>query len=192
MRGDDPRRAGGAVDDVGGDDDLDVLAIPIGRRLRGDQVHVARLGEELALAGTVSGTTGNRRAPGGAPPQAVEIADGAIEGDRVTFTAWRFDGYHNMTRYAVTRVGDAITFTIERDAAEGPVSVPVAVHVNGTPFDQDRWELFDIAHDPAEAIDLAAKYPDRLKSLQALWWEEAKAYGVLPLSEPRGYGDTRR
>ncbi|HVT49713.1 MAG TPA: arylsulfatase [Vicinamibacterales bacterium] len=58
----------------------------------------------------------------------------------------------------------------------------VSVHEAGTPYDQDRWELYDDAHDYAEAKDLAAEQPDRLKALQDLWWTEARTYGVLPLT----------
>jgi arylsulfatase len=58
----------------------------------------------------------------------------------------------------------------------------VSVHAPGTSYDQDRWELYDDTHDYAEAHDLAAQYPDRLKALQDLWWREARTYGVLPLT----------
>ena len=58
----------------------------------------------------------------------------------------------------------------------------VAEHVAGTPYDQDRWELYDETHDYAEAHDLAATDPARLKAMQDLWWAEARTYGVLPLT----------
>lgn len=58
----------------------------------------------------------------------------------------------------------------------------VAEHRPGTPFEDDRWELYDQADDFAEANDLAARYPERLKALQELWWTEARAHGVLPLT----------
>jgi arylsulfatase len=58
----------------------------------------------------------------------------------------------------------------------------VSVHAPGTPYDQDRWELYDDTRDFAEAHDLAAQYPDRLKAMQDLWWREARTYGVLPLT----------
>jgi arylsulfatase len=60
----------------------------------------------------------------------------------------------------------------------------IATHRPGTSFDQDRWELYDLARDFSEAIDVAARYPDRLRELQALWQSEAKKYGALPLVEP--------
>lgn len=57
----------------------------------------------------------------------------------------------------------------------------VGRHQNGTPYDQDVWELFDTSRDYTEVDNLAAKYPDRLKALQDVWWSEARKHGVLPL-----------
>jgi len=48
-------------------------------------------------------------------------------------------------------------------------------------FDQDVWELFNTDDDRAEAHDLAAEHPDKLKALQDLWFEEAKKNKVLLL-----------
>jgi arylsulfatase len=53
------------------------------------------------------------------------------------------------------------------------------------PFDQDRWELYNVAEDPSESRDLAATEPDKLRSLRELWWNEAGRYGVLPLQARR-------
>ncbi|MDR4494009.1 MAG: sulfatase-like hydrolase/transferase, partial [Nitrospirales bacterium] len=46
------------------------------------------------------------------------------------------------------------------------------------------WELYNIEEDFSQADDLAAKHPDKLKELQALFLEEAQKYNVLPL-DPR-------
>ena len=48
-------------------------------------------------------------------------------------------------------------------------------------FDQDRWQLFNVEEDRAEANDLADKHPEKVKELAALWLEEAKKNKVLPL-----------
>ena len=48
-------------------------------------------------------------------------------------------------------------------------------------LDRDGWELYHIAEDPTESINVAADQPDRLRELIALWWEEAEKYKVLPL-----------
>jgi arylsulfatase len=60
----------------------------------------------------------------------------------------------------------------------------VAKHTNGTPYEDDVWELFEVGRDFAEAENLAARYPEKLKELQTLWWSEARTYGVLPLRAP--------
>jgi arylsulfatase A-like enzyme len=44
-----------------------------------------------------------------------------------------------------------------------------------------NWELYNIAEDYSENNDLAAKMPDKLKELQALFMTEAAKYNVLPL-----------
>ena len=44
-----------------------------------------------------------------------------------------------------------------------------------------KWELYNIADDFSENNDLAAKNPEKLKELQALFMDEARKYQVLPL-----------
>jgi arylsulfatase len=50
-------------------------------------------------------------------------------------------------------------------------------------FEQDKWELYNLADDFSEANDLSAKYPQKLKKLQDDFWVEAKKYDVLPLDD---------
>ncbi len=50
-------------------------------------------------------------------------------------------------------------------------------------FDQDRWELYDIANDRSQCRDVAAEHPDKLTELQALWFTEARKYNGLPLAD---------
>jgi arylsulfatase A-like enzyme len=50
-------------------------------------------------------------------------------------------------------------------------------------FDQDRWQLFHTDVDRAEANDLAAEHPHRVRELAELWMSEAKKNGVLPLND---------
>src|SRR6185295_13776462 len=44
-----------------------------------------------------------------------------------------------------------------------------------------KWELYNIAEDFSQNNDLAAKNPEKLKELQALFLSEAAKYQVLPL-----------
>ena len=68
------------------------------------------------------------------------------------------------------------------------------------PFDDDVWELYHVAEDRSETLDLAADQPERLAEMVALWWEEAEKYKVLPLDNrplaallnPRRVSDSRR
>ncbi len=60
------------------------------------------------------------------------------------------------------------------------------------PFDDDAWELYHVAEDFSEIHDVAAQRPEKLAELQALWWEEAERYQVLPLNnQPWLSGDER-
>ena len=59
----------------------------------------------------------------------------------------------------------------------------VAIHEVGGDFAKDRWELFDTSADFSESTDLAARYPEKLEELKALWWQEARRHGTPALSE---------
>jgi arylsulfatase len=51
------------------------------------------------------------------------------------------------------------------------------------PLTEDVWELYDTRADFSLANDLAAKNPEKLKELQALFLKEAEKYSVLPLDD---------
>lgn len=59
----------------------------------------------------------------------------------------------------------------------------VAFHPPYTSFDDDRWELFDLAADFNETADLAAAEPEKLRELIAAWWDAAERHRVLPLDD---------
>ena len=44
-----------------------------------------------------------------------------------------------------------------------------------------KWELYNLTEDYSQYNDLAAKNPDKLKELQALFMTEAGKYQVFPL-----------
>jgi arylsulfatase len=62
----------------------------------------------------------------------------------------------------------------------------VSFHPSGTPFENDKWELFQLDRDFSEADDLAAKEPQRLDEMIKLWWSEAERHNVLPLDDRFG------
>jgi arylsulfatase A-like enzyme len=61
---------------------------------------------------------------------------------------------------------------------------PVAPWVLNSPMpnvNEYKWELYNLNADYSQAHDLAAKMPDKLKQMQALFAQEAAKYNVLPL-----------
>jgi len=83
---------------------------------------------------------------------------------------------------ARTRQTQFFEFRGARAIRVGPWKA-IATHKPGTPFESDRWELFDTATDFSEVRDVAAQHPDRLKALQDAWWTEARRYADPPLAE---------
>jgi arylsulfatase A-like enzyme len=59
----------------------------------------------------------------------------------------------------------------------------VAYHAPGSPFEDDRWELFHLDDDFSETDDLADREPERLEAMVDLWWAEAEKNNVLPLDD---------
>jgi arylsulfatase A-like enzyme len=50
-------------------------------------------------------------------------------------------------------------------------------------FDEDRWELYHVDSDRAEARNVADQHPEKLQELIDVWFEEAEANFVLPLDD---------
>ena len=51
------------------------------------------------------------------------------------------------------------------------------------PFETDVWELYNLNEDFSESTDLAAKYPEKLATMQARWDELAQEQQVYPLHD---------
>lgn len=51
---------------------------------------------------------------------------------------------------------------------------------DGSLFDENKWELYNLNEDPTERIDLAKKSPVKLKELKALYEEQAKSHNLYP------------
>ncbi|GBL21135.1 arylsulfatase [Acidimicrobiaceae bacterium] len=60
------------------------------------------------------------------------------------------------------------------------------IRLQGFEFDgpQERWELYNVAEDFSQAVDLAQTNPAKLVELQELFDQHAKQYGVYPLRDP--------
>jgi arylsulfatase len=50
------------------------------------------------------------------------------------------------------------------------------------PIGDYKWELYNLTEDYSQANDLAAKMPEKLKQMQAIFNQEAAKYNVLPLN----------
>jgi len=67
-------------------------------------------------------------------------------------------------------------------ACTTPPAPPWALGTTKLPeVNEYKWELYNIAEDYSQYDDLAAKHPDKLKQMQALFLTEAAKYNVLPL-----------
>ena len=56
-------------------------------------------------------------------------------------------------------------------------------HVKGEDFAKDKWELYNLNEDFNELHDLAAKNPEKLKELQALFDVQANKFNIYPLKD---------
>jgi arylsulfatase A-like enzyme len=59
-------------------------------------------------------------------------------------------------------------------------------------FDADDWELYHVAEDFSETVDLAKERPEQLAEMVARWWQEAERYNVMPLNNNPTVGRDRR
>ena len=50
-------------------------------------------------------------------------------------------------------------------------------------YDKDEWELYHVAVDRAQSNNLADQYPEKVKELEAVYFEEAKKNFVLPIDD---------
>ena len=52
-------------------------------------------------------------------------------------------------------------------------------------YAKDKWELYNMREDFGLATDLAAKYPDRVEQMKALFVDEARMNNVFPIDDRR-------
>jgi arylsulfatase len=57
------------------------------------------------------------------------------------------------------------------------------INFGSADFAADKWELYHIAEDFSQAVDLADQHPQKLRELQDLFFAEAARYNVLPLDD---------
>jgi arylsulfatase len=107
-----------------------------------------------------------------------------IEGTSLVYT---FDDAKAPTRHRTQYFEMLCNRGIYHDgwiASTHPMRLPwakVEPGAAGADPDDFKWELYHVAEDFSQVNDLAAKNPDKLRELQAVFDAEAKKYNVYPL-----------
>jgi arylsulfatase len=119
-----------------------------------------------------------------APATVDGIAQKPIEGVSMVYTFDKANAHaasKRDTQY-FEMFGDRAIYHDGWLAATTPPAAPWLLGTSKLPDVADyKWELYNIAEDYSEYNDLAAKNPDKLKELQALFLTEAAKYNVFPL-----------
>ncbi len=96
------------------------------------QVTITLKQDGSKLTGTVPGMMG-RGGGGGTPPADVEITNGKVEGDNVSFEVKReFQGNTFVTKYEGTVSGSEMKLKITRDTPNGPMTNEVTAKKSST------------------------------------------------------------
>jgi len=66
-----------------------------------------------------------------------------------------------------------------------PWSVDPSVLANFDPLNT-TWELYNIEEDPIQQVNVADRYPEKVKELERVFWEEAEKYDVYPVGGSLG------
>src|SRR5215831_16014363 len=105
-----------------------------------------------------------------------------LDGASLVYT---FDDAKVSTRHTTQYfelVGNRAIYKDGWMACTTPLRLPwVTVAGSEANPDDFKWELYNINEDFSQANDLAAKFPDKLKELQAAFDVEAKKFNVYPL-----------
>jgi arylsulfatase len=59
----------------------------------------------------------------------------------------------------------------------------VTMHFPRKAYDDEHWNLYNVAEDFAENHDVSAEYPDKVEQMKQVWWDEAARFNVLPLDD---------
>lgn len=88
--------------------------------------------------------------------------------------------YEMMENYGIYRDGWMAGTLPKRMAWE--VGVDGNRKLNVTPAER-KWTLFDLKTDFTTAVDLSKKYPEKLKELKQLFWQQAARTNILPIHD---------
>ena len=134
----------------------------------------------IDIVPTILDATGIR-----APDTINGIKQDAIEGTSMAYTWDKANAdaptKHNTQYFEM--LGNRAIYHDDWVAATTPVTLPWELSSAPPPdvISGYNWELYNVKDDPTESNDLAAKMPDKLKDMEAMFYSEAKKYNVLPL-----------
>src|SRR6516225_8221574 len=117
------------------------------------------------------------------PPSSLYgIPQKPLDGTSVAYTFGEAKAPTRHTSQYFELVGNRAIYKDGWMASTTPLRLPW-VTVSGSEANPDdfKWELYNINEDFSQANDLAAKFPDKLKELQAAFDVEAKKFNVYPL-----------
>jgi arylsulfatase A-like enzyme len=120
-----------------------------------------------------------------APDMINGIKQAPIEGVSMAYT-WDKENANAPTTHTTQyfeMLGNRAIYQDGWVAATTPATLPWELSTKPPPdvITGYNWELYNVKEDPTEFNDLAAKMPEKLKQMQALFYSEAKKYNVLPL-----------
>jgi arylsulfatase len=116
-----------------------------------------------------------------APTQVNGVAQKPLEGESLVYS---FDSPRAAERHRVQYFEMFANRAIYKDgwvAATHPIRLPWSGPMGGFDANSFKWELYHVATDYSQSVDLAAQNPEKLKALQADFLVEARKYNVLPL-----------
>jgi arylsulfatase A-like enzyme len=160
----------------GGTADPLVMSWPAGIKAKGeirDQfAHIIDIGPTIMEALGVT------------PPPVIDgIKQSPFEGTSMLYTFNEADAQGRHTRQYFEQLGNRgmyldgwVAVTLHADR------LPFEPHRKGN-FDDDVWELYNVAEDRSQSKDLAKEYPEKLEELKKAWDEEALKYNVYPLHD---------
>jgi arylsulfatase len=116
-----------------------------------------------------------------APASIDGVEQKPIEGTSMVYTFDDANAPERHTTQYFEMMGNRAIYHDGWMASTTPLRLPwITTGVEPNP-DDFKWELYRVAEDFSQANDLAAKNPEKLKELQAIFDAEAKKYNVYPL-----------
>jgi arylsulfatase A-like enzyme len=159
--------------DFGGTRNGMVISWPKGIKAKGEVR--SQFSHVIDIAPTVYEVTG---VP--APKEVNGIAQDPIEGTSIAYTFNAKDAYEKHKTQYFEIFGNRAVYSdgwFARTIHRAPWVMTI------TPLKDDVWQLYNTKEDFSLSNDLSAKYPEKLKEMQALFMDEASKYHALPIDD---------